>query len=128
MTTINGELLQNRFQDSSISVTNAEICLDGGIDLLNTFGAGLDNLTGAAGSKTGTYTSKQAGAIMVMAQQIYSKHYKNASGTSNATLGPAGIGYTSDNMLLTMAETLAEKIKGGASLAFVVGDDTSGLT
>ena len=128
MTTITGDILQNRFDDDIISTENAEGCLDGAIDLLNTFGAELDNLTGDTGSKTGTYTSKQAGAIMVMAQQIYSKHFKNAAGTSSATLGPAGIGYTSDTMLLTMAEKLAEKIKGGSNIAFVVGNDTSGLT
>jgi hypothetical protein len=109
--TINSTLLQNQFGDTDITATNAEIVLDGGINLLNTFGAGITNLTGVAGTKTGSYTSAQAGAIMAIAQQIYQKHFKNASG-ANVQVASLGLTYSSDTQLLSFARTLAFELKG----------------
>ena len=128
MTTITATWLQSAFNDDSIEAEDAEIVIDDAIDLLNSFGADLDNLTGTAGSKTGSYTSGQAGAIKVISKEIYARHYKNASGESGVSLGPASVSYMSDTGLLKMVETLSQKIKGGSNIAFVVGDDTSGLT
>jgi len=128
-TTINAALLQNQFNDEDISPTNAEIVIDGGINMLNVFlndSDAISNLSGDAGSKTGSYSSKQAGAIMAIAQQIYSKHYTNADNTSSISLGPLGRSYTGDTELLIFAEKLAARLKG-SSIAFVVGTDSSGL-
>jgi len=110
MVTINAALLQAQFNDAAISATNSEIVLDGAINLLNTFGADIDNLTGVAGSKTGTYTSAQTGAIMTMAQKIYSKHWKNAA-NSSTNLGSMGVTYGADTELLTYAGKLAKALK-----------------
>jgi hypothetical protein len=108
--TITGTTARNQLNDSEISVTNMEICVDGAINLLNTYGAGLSNLTGAAGSKTGTYTSAQGGAIMTMTQQIYSKHFKHATQT-NVNVGSVGLSYVSDTQLLTFASKLTVAMK-----------------
>ena len=124
--TINAALLQTQFNEADISAANAETIIDGSINLLNTFGADIDNLTGDAGTKTGDYTSAQAGAIMALAQQIFAKHYTNASQTSSTTLGPAGLSYGSDTALLTYAEKLATAIKGTSTvgnIAIFVSND-----
>jgi hypothetical protein len=70
----------------------------------------LASLSGVAGSKSGSYTSKQTGAIMAMAQQIYQKHYKNASG-ANSSIANIGLTYSSDTQLLSFAKELANQLK-----------------
>ena len=112
MVTVNAALLQGQFNDAAITAANAEYVLDGAINLLNTYDAALDSLTGAAGSKTGTYTSKQTGAIMTMAQQIYSKHFKNADGSNSGNIGGIGISYSTDMQLLRFAKQLAWRLIG----------------
>ena len=125
-TTINASLFQNQFQKDSITATNAEIIIDQSINLLNVYGAEIDNLTGTAGTKTGDYTSAQAGAIMTIAQKVYAKHYVNASQTANSTLGPAGIGFGADTELLTYAEKLGGTLKTASTtgnIAIFVSND-----
>lgn len=97
--------------DSDISVTNAEIQIDAAINLLNTYGAGLDNLTGAAGAKTGSYTSSQAGAIMTMAQKVYATRYKNAD-ESNVQVSTVGVTFPSNQQILSFARMLAFRLIG----------------
>ena len=111
MVTVNGTLLKDQFNDSSITVTKAEVVLDGGINLLNTYlNTALSNLTGAAGSKTGTFTSAETGAILAMALQIYQKNYKNPSGASNVNISSLGISYSTDMQMLEFAEKLAAQL------------------
>ncbi len=109
--TLNAAFLQAQFNDDNITATNAEVVLDGAINTLNVFGAGISNLSGTAGSKSGSYTSAQVGAIMAVAQQIYSKHFKNAD-NSNAQISGLGLTYSSDNQLLNFARQLANQLKG----------------
>jgi hypothetical protein len=108
-TTINGTLLQTQFQDSDITVTNAEIVVDAAIDLLNVFGADLDNLTGAAGSKTGSYTSAEAGAVMTLAREVYRTRFSNAQGI-NPTVSSVSASY-SESDLLVYAEKLGLQLQ-----------------
>jgi len=110
--TLNAALLQAEFADTSISATNAEVVEMGAIRLLNTFGAGLVQMTGSAGTRTGTYTSAQMGAIMAMAQQIYAKHFKNASGVSSSSIGQVNRSFMADAELLAFAKTLAGQLVG----------------
>jgi len=112
LTTINATLLQTLFNNDDITATKAETVIDQAIDLLNVFDAGLDNLTGAAGSKTGTYTSTQKGAIMTLAQQIYSKQYVNPAETSSVNIGPLGTSYGGSSELLRTARVLAGQLVG----------------
>ena len=109
--TLNAATLKAEFNDISISATNAEVVLMGSIRLLNTFGAGLTQMTGTAGSRTGTYTYAQIGAIMALAQQIYAKHYKNASGTTSSSIGQVSVSAAVDSALLKYAEVLARALK-----------------
>lgn len=109
--TVNAALLQSQFQDGDISDENAEVVLDGAINLLNVYGAGLSNLSGDAGSKSGSYSTEHTGAIMTMSQQIYAKHFKNAA-NANVNVGGLGLSYSSDMHLLRFAKALAWQLKG----------------
>jgi hypothetical protein len=109
--TLNAAILKSEFADTAISETNAEVVLMGSIRLLNTFGASLTQMTGTAGSRTGTYTYAQIGAIMALAQQIYAKHYKNASGTTNSSIGQISVSAAVDAAVLEYAKILARALK-----------------
>jgi len=109
--TVNATLFQNQMNDSDITATLAEINMDQAINLLNVFGAGISNLSGTAGSKSGSYTSAEVGAIMVMAREVYAKLYKNADG-SNVQVSGIGVTYSNDGQLLNFAKQLANQLKG----------------
>ena len=112
--TISGTVAQTQFNDSTTTATIWETLIDGGINLLNTYGANITNLSGTAGSKSVSLTSAEAGAVMAMTQQIYSKHYKNATG-SNTAAGPLNITYSNDGQLLSFAKQLAFQLKGNVA-------------
>ena len=84
MTTITCDDLQILVADAGLPDTTSEAIVDTAIDMLNTFGANLSNLTGVAGAKTGTYTSAEGGAIMPLAVQVYITMYKSAGASSTA--------------------------------------------
>ena len=75
MVTLNAGSL-NGLLPSDPTVTNEsgrmEQLIDLAIHSLNIYGASLSNLSGNAGSKSGTYTSKEAGAILMVAVELYS--------------------------------------------------------
>ena len=112
-TLITGQILKDLWDDTDMSVTQAEIIADTSIDLLNTYGSELDALTGAAGSKTGTYTSAQVGAIKTLSREVYATQFKNPSDSSSGSLGSLSSGYSTNNRLLDFAEKLAEKLTFG---------------
>lgn len=108
--TVSGAFAQTLYNDSTTTATVWETIIDTAINILNTYGAGISNLSGTTGSKSLTATSAQAGAIWAVTQQVYSKHYKNASG-SNANGGPLSLTYSNDNQLLNFAKQLAGQLK-----------------
>ena len=110
-TTIDAVYFQNILNDSNITPTKAEIIIDQSINMLNTYGVGLSNLTGVAGTKTGSYPSAQAGAIMTMTRETYAVLYKHAPDNSSGNLGAAGASYGSNNRLLDFAKELAGQLK-----------------
>lgn len=63
--------------DTTITDAQLESIIDMAIHCLNLYGADLPNLTGTSGSKTVSVESKQAGAILLVAQRIYYSFYKN---------------------------------------------------
>lgn len=111
MVTVTGTVFKARLNDSAVTATQAEYSLETAIDMLNTYGAGLDSLTGDAGSKTGSYTSAQAGAIWAMAREVYKVHWKNADGTASAGVGGISQSHTSDAYLMRFARNLANQLK-----------------
>ena len=108
--TLNAAYLQAQFNDATISNTNAEVILDGAINMLNVYGAGLSNLAGVAESKSGSYTSAQVGAVMAVAREIYSQHFKNAEQT-NVAVASISLAYSRGD-LLAMAQNIAKQLVG----------------
>jgi hypothetical protein len=126
MTVYNAASFSGPLNDSSISATNMENIVNIAINVLNMFGAAtITNMnSGAAGSKTVTLTSKQAGAVFLTVRQIYDSFWK-----------PRGTTVT-QGQSVTLADVLAnptivatiEKIASRLSeVAFVVAEDTSGI-
>jgi hypothetical protein len=91
--------------DSAFTATKWEACIDQAIDKINGYARTtlMSNMTGAAGSKTVTVTSMQAGFVRSIAIAIYA-NTKNAGASSKSqNLGQIGesssssTGGTSDN-------------------------------
>jgi hypothetical protein len=110
--TLNADILKTEFNVPDMDDEDAEAVLMSAIRLLNTFSAGVTQLSGAAGSRTGSYSSSQMGAVMAMSQQIFSKHYKNPSSVTNKNTGQLSLGYSNDTQLLSFAKTLAAQLVG----------------
>ncbi len=103
--------------DSSYTATKWEAAIDQAINELNTYGKTLDlpNMTGAAGSKTLSVTSAEAGAIQAVAVAIYSQIKQ--SGSQSSSFGVGGLSMSSssgqgsgavENLAKDMAEYLRE--------------------
>jgi hypothetical protein len=74
--------------DSALAAATAEAIMDHAINKIALNGYALANLSGSAGSKTGTYTQAEAGAIIDVATTIYAVNYKNSgSGSTSLSLG-----------------------------------------
>jgi len=112
-----------------VSDSNLEAILDLAIDSLNIFGASLANLSGSP--LTVTLTSKERGAVLIVAREIYNKFWKGA-GTATTTGGfTVTIGdILNDNDLVALLEKLGEKLAMSSTsvgVAFSVAEDTSGI-
>jgi len=60
MVTVNAASLSTLVADTTITAATSEVIIDHAINKINEKGYVVSNLTGAAGSKTGTYTSAEA--------------------------------------------------------------------
>lgn len=70
--------VMNLDPDIDVSAANTENLLDYAIDLLNVYGnLSISNMSGAAGSKTVTLTSKQRGAVFMVARALYYSDYRS---------------------------------------------------
>ena len=86
--TVTYESLTTLVGDDTIEAATAEQIIDQAINKLVLNHASVDNLTGDAESKTGTYTQAQAGAILELAVAIYTQTYKAGGAQSQSyTLG-----------------------------------------
>jgi uncharacterized membrane protein YgcG len=84
MPTLNGASLTNLIPDTNLTATIAEYILDMAIHCLNLFGAEeMSTLSGTAGSKTRNVTTKEYGAILLVANQIYMSFYKGGGGSGS---------------------------------------------
>ena len=107
------------------SDTNMEYVLDMAINTLNLFGAeAIDNMSGDAGSKTVTLTSKQQGGVFLAAQIIYEQMFKD-----RGNVGIGGVTVTTADLLanpvvMSTIEKIAKKL---STVNFHVAEDTSGL-
>ena len=116
MVTITCDSLTTLVQDTTIADANAEEIIDQAINILNTYGADITNMTGTAGSKTWNGESKEKGAILSLAMEIY--QYYKTSGSSSESSSISGLSYSvssatggSLGRIHEVAKSLAEQLK-----------------
>jgi hypothetical protein len=96
MATVTAATLTDLLKDT-VSVTTAEACLQQAIDAINLEGTPYNveiaDLTGAALSKTGSYTGAEKAGIIQVATAVYSQNYKTsgAASSSSQSLGMGGL-------------------------------------
>ena len=115
MTTITYTNLQTLL-NITVAAATCESIIDHAINLLNTYGADLPNMTGTAGSKTWNGESNEAGAIMEVASAVYiSKYVVSGATSSSYGLGPLSTsnsvstgGSSPENLAKSLARELTE--------------------
>lgn len=102
--------------NASETATQLEYVMDLTIDILNAYGCGLSNMTGVGGAKTVTLTSKQRGAVFLVARNIYASYFKNADNT-NANAGNINIQTTdlmSNATIVALIQSVARQLVGSS--------------
>jgi hypothetical protein len=99
MASLTGQTLIDLLNDDTLSVADAENILDMSIDCLNLYGTEQSNLSGTTPTKTRSVTSKERGAILLVANQIYLSIYRvgsssGAGGSSSSSYGLGGMSYS----------------------------------
>ena len=112
MPTITGADFKLLINDTSISDTNAEIQLDQAISSLNIFLGDntISNLGGAAGSKTLSVSSKQKGAVQLVAQAIYNNVYKGIENVGVGGLTVTTFNFVNTSNFINYVAAIAEKL------------------
>ena len=115
-TTITAASLEPLIGNPGLTAAVAEAILDHAINKINSYGASVNNLTGTAGSKTGTYSSQEAGFILDVAISIYAVNYKT-SGSSSHSESAGGLSFsesssTSSQNINTIAKEAATYLCG----------------
>lgn len=79
MTTLSGAYFQTLMGDTDTDATTWEYVIDSAINAINSrANANLPNMSGTAGSKSLSVTSKQAGSIEFVVRVVYATYLKNA--------------------------------------------------
>ena len=115
MTTITGADTFFTNIDSSFTATKWEACIDQAIDKINGYARDdiLPNMTGAAGSKTVSVTSGQAGFIRDLAVAIYAN--TKSAGASSSSYGLGGLSESSSASTGAGASQIDEIAKDAAN-------------
>lgn len=65
---------------TTLPAADAEAIINQAINLLNTYGADLPNMSGSVGSKMVSLQSSEEGAVLTVACDIYFSYYKDVDG------------------------------------------------
>ena len=110
------DLLKN---PTGITTTHGEIVTDQAIDHLNIYlflngGDTLSNLDGVAGSKTLNVSSRERGAIMIVARIVYMSFLKQHGTTANmGSLGSSTTDLMADPTSVAVIKEVAESLVKG---------------
>jgi hypothetical protein len=101
--------------DASFTATKWEACIDQSIDKINGFArtALIGNMTGAAGSKTVTVSSMQAGFIRDIAVAIYAQN--KSAGSTSSSYGVGSISQSQSSSSSSGSPQIDEMAKNAAS-------------
>ncbi len=100
------------------STTIQENLINDAIDMLNLYApptaTEISNLSGTAGSKTVTLTSKQKAAVLYVARVLYSSYIQNTSGNTSRSIANISLSQTD---MLSNATVLAAIKDAAANLS-----------
>lgn len=102
-----------------------EDLLDLAIDTLNLYGAALDNLSGAAGSKSVTVTGKEKAAAFIAVRAIYHGFYSEIVSASVGGLVVSTSDLMSNQTVLTTIKEAAHRLEQHEGVPFKVAEATS---
>lgn len=118
--TITGDTILNLLKNpTGITTTHGEIVTDQAIDHLNIYlflndGDTLSNLDGVDGSKTLNVSSRERGAIMIVARIVYMSFLRQHGTTSNlGSLGSSTTDLMSDPTSVAVIKEVAESLVKG---------------
>jgi hypothetical protein len=103
--------LMNLTIPDDISIIQIENIIDTAIDTLDVYNAGVANLTGAAGSKTGSYTQKQWGCIINVARAVYYSFFKDLDQAQLQGMAVNTNDLLKDPNILKMVKDMAEQLR-----------------
>ena len=113
--TITGDTILNLLKNpSGITTTHGEIVMDQAIDHLNIYldkDNTISNLSGTAGSKTLSVSSRERGAINLVARMVYMSFLKQHGGSANmGSLGSSTIDLLSNPTSVAIIKEIVEAI------------------
>ena len=116
--TITGNTILKLLNDpEDVTVTQGEIVMDQAIDHLNLYlddEDTLSNLDGAAGSKTLNVSSRERGAIMIVARIVYMSFLQQHGGSTNiGSLSSSTTDLMSDPTSVAVIKEVAEALVKG---------------
>jgi hypothetical protein len=108
------------------SAEDIEFVLDLAIDALNVYGADLSNMTGDAGDKTVSLTSKERGGVFIVAREIYEKFYQPSGTVTTGSVSVTVTDLVNDTAMLELLEKIGSKLSASSvGVAFIVGEAES---
>jgi len=110
---------------SAVDAENLEAILDLAIDTLNLYGAAISNMTGDAGEKTVTVTSKEKAAVFIACRAIYYGFYKEISSATVGGLAVSNSNLMSNPVVLATIKQAAHRLEQHEGVPFIVGEATS---
>lgn len=108
-----------------VSNINLEAILDLSIDTLNLYGAVITNMTGAAGSKTVTLTSKEKAAVFIAARAVYYGFFKGIDSAAVSGLNVTNTDLMSNPAVLQTIKEAAHRLEQHEGVPFHVGEASS---
>jgi len=108
-----------------VSDENLEAILDLAIDTLNLFGAFITNMSGVAGEKTVTVTSKEKAAVFIGARAIYYAFFKGIESAVIAGQSITKSDIMSNTEVMNTIRQAAKRLEQHEGVAFVVGEAES---
>ena len=111
--------------NEQIDFEDLEALIDAAIDTLNLFGAAIDNLSGVAGEKTVTVTSKERGAVLQSARAVYYGFYVGIESGGMSDVSVSSFDLMSNAQVIAIIKEAAHRLEQHEGVPFVVGEATS---
>jgi hypothetical protein len=120
--TVTYTTLTTLINDSTVTAAQAEAIIDHAINKINIYmpaANALDNLSGTSGSKSGTYSSAEAGGIIDVAVAVYNNIYVNSGAESTSrsmgVISESSSGSSTSMSIDDVAKDVARQLRTAAA-------------